>query len=150
MTNSLDTKDLEIVRLPSEDARLSYSDIGKAVGLSRTAVKTRVTALEKAGVIKGYKAVVNPFASSTMVQFVVNIETKPEHFEAAKAWFAEAEQTKTLIQTSGRCHLIAVCLAEDVSSMREYLNRIYKTLPGIVSINANAVLEVIKGGIISE
>ena len=150
MTNSLDTKDLEIVRLLSEDARLSYSDIGKAVGLSRTAVKTRVTALEKAGVIKGYKAVVNPFASSTMVQFVVNIETKPEHFEAAKAWFAEAEQTKTLIQTSGRCHLIAVCLAEDVSSMREYLNRIYKTLPGIVSINANAVLEVIKGGIISE
>ena len=150
MMNNLDAKDNEIVRLLSEDARLTYSDIGKVVGLSRTAVKTRVAALEKAGIIKGYKAIVNPFASTTMVQFVVNIETKPEHFEAAKAWFAEAEQTKTLIQTSGRCHLVAVCLAEDVTAMREYLNGIYKTLPGIVSINANAVLEVIKGGIISE
>ena len=150
MMINLDAKDSEIVRLLSEDARLTYSDIGKVVGLSRTAVKTRVTALEKAGIIKGYKAIVNPFASATMVQFVVNIETKPEHFEATKAWFAEAAQTKTLIQTSGRCHLVAVCLAEDFADMREYLNGIYKTLPGIVSINANAVLEVIKGGIISE
>lgn len=150
MTNNLDPKDNEIVRLLCEDARLTYSDIGKRIGLSRTAVKTRVTALEKAGVIKGYRALVNPFASSTMVQFVVNIETKPEHFDEAKAWFAEADQTKTLIQTSGRCHLVAVCLAEDVSSMRDYLNRIYKTIPGIITINANAVLEVIKGGIITE
>lgn len=65
MMNNLDAKDSEIVRLLSEDARLTYSDIGKIVGLSRTAVKTRVTALEKAGIIKGYKAIVNPFASST-------------------------------------------------------------------------------------
>ena len=150
MMNNLDAKDNEIIRLLSEDARLTYSDIGKIVGLSRTAVKTRVTALEKAGIIKGYKAIINPFASSTMVQFVVNIETKPEHFEAVKTWFAEAEQAKTLIQTSGRCHLLAVCLAEDVSALREHLNNIYKTLPGIVSINVNTVLEVVKGGIISE
>ena len=101
MANNLDPKDHAIVRLLSEDARLTYSDIGKRVGLSRTAVKTRVTALEREGIIKGYKAVVNPFASSPMMQFVVNMETKPEYFDQAKAWLREAEQTKTLIHTSG-------------------------------------------------
>ena len=148
--NGPDSKDNEIIRLLSENARLTYSQIGEIVGLSRTAVKTRVAALEKTGVIRGYKAVINPSASCEMVQFMVNVEIKPEHFEQAKAWFVESAATKTLIQTSGRCHLVALCLAQSVPAMREYLNEIYKTVPGIITVNANAVLEVTKGGIISE
>lgn len=150
MTMSIDSKDREILRLLGEDARMTYSQIGKIIGLSRTAVKSRVTALERAGVIKGYKAVIDTSASPTMMQFLINIETYPERFEQAKAWLAQSEQVKTLIHSSGRCHLVALCLAADVASVREYLNTIYKSVPGIVSINANTVLEVVKGGIITE
>lgn len=150
MMNELDNKDVAIVQLLRKNARLSYSEIGEQVGLSRTAVKTRVTALENSGVIKGYKACIDPFANTTMMPFIVNIETKPEHFEDTKAFFAEAAETITVIQTTGGCHIMAICVAKDLPTMREYLNNIYKYRPGIVSIKANSVLEVIKGSIIPD
>ena len=45
----LDALDQQIVSLLIENARLSYSDIGEKVGLSRVAVKSRIQALEQRG-----------------------------------------------------------------------------------------------------
>lgn len=44
--NGLDSLDREIVRLLIENARISYSDIGEKIGISRVAVKARIQALE--------------------------------------------------------------------------------------------------------
>ena len=49
----LDALDQKIVSLLIENARMSYSDIAQQVGVSRVAVKMRVQALEKRGVIEG-------------------------------------------------------------------------------------------------
>ena len=148
--HGLDTLDNLIVNLLLEDGRMSYSDIAEKVGLSRTAVKNRIKSLEESGIIKGYKAVINPENAPEMMTFVTNIETQAEHFEECKRIFAESEQTVTVVQTTGNCHLVAICLAPDVKTMRDFVNRIYKTVPGILSINAHSVLDVVKGSIIPE
>jgi DNA-binding Lrp family transcriptional regulator len=148
--HGLDDLDNIIVNLLLEDGRMSYSDIAEKVGLSRTAVKNRIKSLEESGIIKGYKAVINPENAPEMMTFVTNIETQAEHFEECKRIFAESEQTVTVVQTTGNCHLVAICLAPDVKTMRDFVNRIYKTVPGILSINANSVLDVVKGSIIPE
>lgn len=149
--NGIDEKDNEIINLLLKDARMSYSDIGEKIGLSRTAVKNRVAALERSGIIGGYRAVINPQESPEMMTFIVNIETNPEFFDNAKQVFAEAPETVTLIQTTGRnCHLVAICVSEDVKTMRDFVNHIYRTVSGILSINAHSVLDVVKGSIIPE
>ena len=51
--------DRRIVDLLRADGRMSYTDLGKALGLSTSAVHQRVRRLEKRGVIKGYTAVVD-------------------------------------------------------------------------------------------
>jgi Lrp/AsnC family leucine-responsive transcriptional regulator len=51
--------DLQIVRLLLEDGRMSYTDVGKATGLSTSAAHQRVRRLEQRGVIKGYRAEVD-------------------------------------------------------------------------------------------
>ena len=56
----LDALDQQIVSLLIENARLSYSDIGERVGLSRVAVKSRIQALEQRGVIEEYTTIINP------------------------------------------------------------------------------------------
>ena len=70
--NGIDEKDNQIVNLLRRNARMTYSEIGEVVGLSRTAVKTRVSELEKSGIIKGYQAVIDPLESTAMMTFVVN------------------------------------------------------------------------------
>jgi Lrp/AsnC family transcriptional regulator, leucine-responsive regulatory protein len=46
--------DLQIVRLLAGEGRMSFTDLGKATGLSTSAVHQRVKRLEQRGVIRGY------------------------------------------------------------------------------------------------
>ena len=48
--------DRQIVDLLVKDGRMSYTDLGKATGLSTSAVHQRVRRLEQRGVIRGYAA----------------------------------------------------------------------------------------------
>jgi Lrp/AsnC family leucine-responsive transcriptional regulator len=57
-----DTIDEGIVRALSVDARATLADLSAAVGLSVSAVQTRVRRLEARGVISGYRALVEPAA----------------------------------------------------------------------------------------
>ena len=97
-----------------------------------------------AQLVARYLGVVEAASSSLVTQ------TKPEEFEECKRVFVEAPETVTIVQTTGNCHLVAICLSPDVKTMREFVNKIYRTVPGITSINAHSVLDVVKGSIIPE
>lgn len=51
---TLDDMDLKILKLLSEDAKMSYADLGLAVHLTGPAVHGRVKKMEKQGIIKNY------------------------------------------------------------------------------------------------
>src|SRR4249919_3481241 len=51
--------DRTIVRLLAADGRMSFTDLGKATGLSTSAVHQRVKRLETRGLIKGYGATID-------------------------------------------------------------------------------------------
>src|SRR5918999_4813291 len=58
----VDTIDQRIIAQLVANARSSYADIGKVVGLSAPAVKRRVDRLLDSGVLRGFTAVVDPEA----------------------------------------------------------------------------------------
>ena len=51
--------DRRIVELLTEDGRISYTDLGKALGMSTSAVHQRVRRLEQRGVVTGYTATID-------------------------------------------------------------------------------------------
>lgn len=146
----LDSVDNKILNLLLSDGRMSYSEIGNIVGLSRTSVKNRISELEEQGVISGYKVVINPQKALEMMTFIMNVETLPEHFEGAKSSLRDLAEAVTIVQTTGNCHLTLVCMTKSVGEMRAFVNRVYSEIKGIISINAHAVLDIIKGSIIPE
>jgi Lrp/AsnC family leucine-responsive transcriptional regulator len=66
--------DRQIVRLLSGDGRCSFTDLAKATGLSVSAVHQRVRRLEKRGVIRGYRAVLDPDAVDLPLTAFVSIK----------------------------------------------------------------------------
>lgn len=56
----LDAKGWAILRELQLDARLSFAELGRRVGLSTPAVAERVRNLEAAGIVTGYRAEVDP------------------------------------------------------------------------------------------
>ncbi len=67
----LDERDLDILAALQDDARATYADVGQRVGLSASAVHDRVRKLEHAGVIRGYRAVVDPEALGLSVTALI-------------------------------------------------------------------------------
>ncbi len=55
----LEEVDRNICRLLAADGRMSFTDLGKATGLSTSAVHQRVKRLEQRGVIQGYGATID-------------------------------------------------------------------------------------------
>ncbi len=55
-TPAVETTDRLILSLLSTDGRMSFTDLGKATGLSTSAVHQRVKRLESRGLIQGYVA----------------------------------------------------------------------------------------------
>ena len=73
--DGLDETDQKIVKLLIRNARMSYSDIGKQIGLSRVAVKLRVQALEQKGIIEGYTTIIDPQKISGSISCYIELET---------------------------------------------------------------------------
>ena len=55
----VESTDRRILQLLAADGRMSFTDLGKATGLSTSAVHQRVKRLEQRGLILGYGATVN-------------------------------------------------------------------------------------------
>ncbi len=69
----LDDRDLEIISALQDDARATYSDIGRRVGLAPSSVHDRIRKLEHLGAIRGYRAVVDPDSLGLFVTALIAV-----------------------------------------------------------------------------
>ncbi|SEG58817.1 Lrp/AsnC family transcriptional regulator, leucine-responsive regulatory protein [Nonomuraea solani] len=72
-SKEMDALDLRILAELQIDARVSFAELGRRVGLSAPAVADRMQRLEETGVIVGYRAEVNPRALGFPVTVMVRI-----------------------------------------------------------------------------
>ena len=68
----LEDTDRRIVELLAGDGRMSFTDLGKATGLSTSAVHQRVKRLEQRGIITGYAAALDHSVLGLCVQGAVH------------------------------------------------------------------------------
>ncbi len=69
----LDERDLVILQALQEDARATFAEIGERVGLAASTVHDRVRKLERAGVIRGYRAEVDAESLGLFVTSLVSV-----------------------------------------------------------------------------
>ena len=71
----LDEIDRRILDLIRDNARLRYSEIGQMVGISRVSVRNRMEQMEKSGVIRGYRTVMDQTMVPQGSRFFLDLET---------------------------------------------------------------------------
>lgn len=69
----IDETSWEIMHYLQADARLSYAEIGKRIGLTAPAIAERIRKLEAQGIISGYHAHINYDALGLSLMGIVNI-----------------------------------------------------------------------------
>ena len=142
--NGLDELDQKIVQLLIENARISYSDIGEKTGISRVAVKARIQALEKKGIIEEYTTIINPQKISGAVSCYFEIEIKPDHLMQVSDILYKNDIVTQIYRVTGRDKLHVHAVASSSDEMELFLHNVIDTLPGIISCSCNMILSRIK------
>jgi Lrp/AsnC family leucine-responsive transcriptional regulator len=73
----LDAIDLRLLMELESDGRIGMAELGRRIGMSAPAVTERVQRLERAGVIVGYRAEIDPRALGFTVAAVVRVRPSP-------------------------------------------------------------------------
>lgn len=142
--SGLDETDQKIVNLLIKNARMSYSDIGEAVGLSRVAVKARISALEDRGIIEEYTTIINPQKISGAISCYFELEMEPPRFAEVVDILNQNDLITQIYQVSGRSKLHVHAVAAGNEEMEDFLNRVIYTLPGVREMSCNVILSRIK------
>ena len=140
----LDALDQQIVSLLIENARLSYSDIGEKVGLSRVAVKSRIQALEQRGVIEEYTTIINPQKISGAVSCYFELEFSPGGFGEAVARLEACPTVTQIYRVTGSHKLHVHAVAASAEEMERLIREVVDPLPGVLDISTNIILSRVK------
>jgi Lrp/AsnC family transcriptional regulator, leucine-responsive regulatory protein len=142
----LDKIDTAILRRLEEDARQSYADLGRRVGLSKTPCWHRVQALERQGAIRGYRAELDPPTLGLQVHAFVQATitaTKYSEFEAAAGRHPSVLQCFT---TAGEGDYLLHVLAPDIGALDGLLREEISRMPGVQRTVTTVCLKTIKHG----
>lgn len=122
-TNLLDAINLRLLRELEADGRLGMAELGRRIGMSAPAVAERVQRLERAGVIVGYRAELDPRALGFPIAAVVRIRPAPGQLrkipEIAQATPSVAECFRI---TGEDCFLMKLHL-RSIDELEEILDR---------------------------
>ncbi|UVO34226.1 Lrp/AsnC family transcriptional regulator [Bradyrhizobium arachidis] len=97
----LDPTDVAIIETLQDDGRISVSELGRKVGLSQPATSERLKRLEERGIIRAYRAVIEPASVGLNMMAVIRLRTTHEHIKACLKQFAEMPEIIEVLRLTG-------------------------------------------------
>ena len=141
---SLDDTDRRILRALSRNGRISNLDLADRIGLSPSACLRRVQELERSGVIKGYRAVVDSekvglgFIAYMTVGLSIHTKAAQEAFEQAMTAAPEVRECHNI---TGTVEYLLRIEAADLAAYKHFHTEVLGVLPQLNSITSYVVLD---------
>ncbi len=143
----LDRFDRSILQALAEDGRISVADLARRIGLSKSPTQARLKRLEADGVIKGYRAMLDPIrlgldhVAFVEVGMTDTREKALAEFNAAVRKIAEIEQAHMI--ASNFDYLLKVRTGS-MSEYRAVLAEKISSLPHVASTSTFVAMEAVK------
>ncbi|WP_159981824.1 MULTISPECIES: Lrp/AsnC family transcriptional regulator [unclassified Novosphingobium] len=143
----LDELDRKIIAVLRADGRITVTDLAKAVGMSKTPCQVRLRRLIENGVIRGFKAVVDPV--SLGLDHVAFAEVKLS--DTRESALTEFNRAVRRIPEVEECHMIASSFdyllkvrTADIRRYRMVLGEKISSLPHVASTSTFVAMETVK------
>ena len=120
----MDATGWQILQALQEDARISFSELGRRVGLSAPAVAERVRRLEEAGVISGYHAQVNMEKIGLPLSAFIRVSSTNERYVQISALARNLPEVLECHRITGEDCLIMKVAVSSVAHLEELINRL--------------------------
>jgi Lrp/AsnC family transcriptional regulator, leucine-responsive regulatory protein len=118
----MDNVDRKILGLLERDARLTYAEVGARVGLAASSVHDRVRKLERARVIRGYRAEVDLEAAGLPITAFVTLALQPSSPNDIPARVAELPLVESCYSVAGDNSYALIVRAPSTKALEEILD----------------------------
>lgn len=137
----LDEVDKKILTILHEDGRISFTDLGKKIGLSRVAVATRVGTMMDQGVIERFTCVIDPLKVGIQVSAFFNVEVEPLYLKQVAEELRKESAVTSLYHMSGPSKLHMHGIFSSNQEMENFLiNKLY-VLQGVMSVDCQMLIK---------
>jgi len=138
---TLDELDRKILQALQENARGTYAEIGRNLGITHSTVYERMKRMENHGIIKKYTAVIDfEKADLRQVTAVMTVITDPKESEKVAARLSEFEEVlEVFASLSEELSIIAKVVAENQDKLHSFIAQSVAPLPGVLRIRTQIV-----------
>ena len=143
----LDAVDREILFQLQLDGRLTNVELARRVGLTPPPCLRRVKRLEDAGIITGYRAVINPAAIGRGLEVFVDVDINAndlvtvQEFEAIAARYDEVIELRRMF---GRPDYFLRVAIADHAAYEAFLTGKLIGLPGVLHVTSHITMKKLK------
>jgi Lrp/AsnC family leucine-responsive transcriptional regulator len=136
----VDATDLHLVELLRGNGRLSYAELARQVGLSAPAVHERVGRLEASGVIRAYRAEVDPEAIGLGVTALIGVaQAAGSDADALIAMMSELPEVESCYFLAGEESFLLQARVGTIAELESLVVRLSHT-PGVARTRTTIVL----------
>jgi Lrp/AsnC family transcriptional regulator, leucine-responsive regulatory protein len=143
----LDRFDAKILAALQRDGRLPVVNLAESIGLSPTPCARRIKALESAGVIEGYAALLNPAKVGLAVLAIVQVKLT-EHTDETVARFereiALMDEVTRCFAMTGTYDFILEVYGEDLDALSNVVLKKLIRVPNVRDMQSSVVLAIVK------
>lgn len=140
----MDKFDRQILRLLQQDGRISNQELAERIGLSPSPCLRRVRALEEAGYITSYRALVDAKALGLSLMALIHIsmdQHTPERFSYFESAVSDIpEVMECLLITGQAADYQLKVLVQDMDAYQELLLNRINRIPGVTGVHSSFVL----------
>lgn len=147
MSKLLDVIDKRILDELQHQGRLSIVELAERVHLTKTPCSERMKRLEKAGVIKEYRAVVDAAKvgmNHVTIVHVSLVQTSDNSLEAFNRAVRDIPEIQSCLMIAGPFDYMLKVRSRDIAHFRELLGEHISKLPNVMQTHSFAVMETVK------
>ena len=146
-TITLDSFDLKILAALQRDGRLTNQELAQQVNLSPSQCSRRRMALERAGVIGGYRAVLDPVRLGYGLTVFINVMLNTHNRDNAARFAALAARIPNILEVhalTGEMDYLIKLLVRDLSQLSDLINGELLPHQAVQTVKTSIVLETVK------
>jgi len=129
---NLDKLDLQIIQQMSENAGISYADLGKQLFVSGGTIHVRIKKLEEAGIVKGTKLSVDlKHLGYDVIAFLGIYLEKSSLYDSVAKELEKIPEIVRLNYTTGNYSMFAEIVCKDITQLRTVLHDQLQKIKGI-------------------
>lgn len=140
----LDEIDQMIIEDLQEDGRRSFSEIAEKVGRTEVTVRRRVKKLRDEGYIKKFTVVLDPMKIGKRIRAIIRVKTAMKEATSISKSLQQFDEVNEAYFLDGACGLIMMVTVDDLTQLKQFLERRLGSVSGVGDAETCIVLEEIK------